>query len=327
MAFGRVIGGHAGQEGPNRRTFYVACPSYAASSSGIRCLYLLCHHLNRLGCRAYVTGSGAPAGLLAPRITEPLIAANRRLGLEDIVVYPEVIAGNPLKGRNVVRYLLNKPGRFNSVGADSTGAVVHYNRGIGMEGYDPADFFIHFSEEFRPDGVDSHHLALPVIDPNVYREQRPQPPRDGFILYAHRQRPDLAALPSWVSPQTIASMERPRTPAEMADLYRNHVALVIWERTAALGEAIQCGCPVVLVPGPTFQHEPIVRRYQGCGIVVGWDRQGLRHAGETVRLAAQLYWERFRRLDQHLHTFVALANDHFDRAAGIAGGRDFWRRF
>jgi hypothetical protein len=34
--------------------FYIFAPPYTYMSSGIRCLHLLCDHLNRLGYRAYL---------------------------------------------------------------------------------------------------------------------------------------------------------------------------------------------------------------------------------------------------------------------------------
>src|SRR5919109_3289182 len=88
------FGGKIGRAELRRRIFYIDCPNYSHLSSGIRSLYLLCDHLNRLGCQAYVTGTGCPENLSAPRIEFNAIEANRRNGLDDIVVYPEVVAGN-----------------------------------------------------------------------------------------------------------------------------------------------------------------------------------------------------------------------------------------
>ena len=224
--------------GHGQPVFYIACPTYTETSSGVRCLYLLCDHLNRLGYEAFVTGAGAPPSLLAPQIDARVIEANRRLGIDDIVVYPEVVVGNPLKGEKVVRYLLNKPGLFNSVSMNSMGSFLPLDHGVGMEGYGTSDFFVHFAEEFRPEGLSSLLLTLPLTDRNVFRERKTQVRRRSFLLYSHRHTPDLSTLPRWVSPYTIVSMAKPRSAAELAALYQESIALVLWERSAAGAEAI-----------------------------------------------------------------------------------------
>jgi O-antigen biosynthesis protein len=291
--------------------FYIACPTYTEFSSGVRCLYILCHHLNQLGYKAFVTGRGAPPHLNAPHIGQPLIALNRQSGVDDVVIYPEVIAGNPLGGRKIVRYLLNKPGFFNSFGASEHGSFVQFDHGLGMAGYGPDDFFMHFAEEFHPDGVDSFHLPLPLVDPGIFRRADPQPDRKGYVLYSNRHRVVPSELPAWVTPYTIASMSEPRSAAQMAALYQSHVALAIWERSAAGSEAVQCGCPVIVIPNSEFQPEPIMQRYRDNGFVVGWDQAGLQRAQQTVSIAARLYWHRFRKLDRKIHEFVWRVSEYF----------------
>ena len=295
----RSFGVGSRYRGPSDRVFYIQAPDYSPWSSGVRCLFLLCHHLNRLGYRAYVSAKVTAPGLSAPSIGLRKIEANRRRDVDDIVVYPEVVAGNPLVGRNVVRYLLNRPGLFT---------------GVGMEGFGPDDFFVHFAEEFRPEGFRSFALPLPVVDRSMYRETSPPRRREGFLLYSHRQKPDFSALPGWLSPHVLVTMKARRPPTELAELYRGARALVTWERTAAIGEAIQCGCPVIVAPN-SFPYQPIIDRYRGNGLAVGWDEHALDHAQRTIAIAKRSYWRRFRRLDTSIHMFVRLANEHFDARA------------
>ena len=276
--------------------FYVASPAYTEKSSGVRCLYLLCHHLNRLGYPAYITDRGAPRDLLTPLIGATFMEARRRAGVRDIVVYPEVQAGNPLGGKRVVRYLLNKPGWFT---------------GVGMEGYGPRDYFIHFADEFLPVGLKSQRLMLPLVDETIYGQPGPQHGRRGFLIYCHRRKLDLSQIPTWVSPYQIISMENPRSHRELAALYQNSLALIIGERTAASNEAILCGCPVIAIPGDSYDPSPTIRRFGGNGFVVGWDQAELRRAEDTVPLAIQAYYRLFRRLDFEIHQFVRLAIQHF----------------
>ncbi len=271
--------------------------AYSARHSGIRALFTLCHHLNRLGFRAFVTiGADAPAGINAPVVTARV--AKRLLASHNaICVYPEVISGNPLEARNVVRYLLNRPGFFT---------------GVGMEAFSPGDYFLHHAEEFLPPGLRrSRRLTMPTVDQTIFYRGAESSERRGFVLYSDRFTEIPSDLPDWMHPTTMASMSAFRSPSEMAALYRSHVALVTWERTAAIGEAIQCGCPVIVVPSASFDAAPIVERYQGNGIAIGLDQARLLRATELVDVAAQSYLRRFDGLDEEIRAFVADAVDYF----------------
>ena len=203
----------------------------------------------------------------------------------------------------MVRYSLNKPGRFT---------------GVGMEGFGPDEFFIHFAEEFRPNSRPSFELnstrrRSQRISARVFPAKAPQ-----ILLYSDRYQPQPESLPPWVSSYEIVSMKTPRSHADLAERYRTAEALIIWERTAAIGEAIQCGCPVIIAPHAPFQYQPIVKRYRGNGIAVGWGREELRRARSTVAAAKRTYWKRFQRLDANLHQFVKLANKHFDNRTSVS---------
>lgn len=84
--------------------FLVWAPQYSHRSSGKRALYRLCYHLNR---------AGYPAAMIAPR-TKPLppwkTPFHRGSVGDAIVVYPEVVSGNPLGATKVIRWVLNDPG-------------------------------------------------------------------------------------------------------------------------------------------------------------------------------------------------------------------------
>ena len=270
-------------------TFLIHTPNYSHMHSGIRCLFLLCHHLNRLGYRAFVTGSGAPAALLAPHADAAFIARRRQKARNDIMIYPEITAGNPHGFRRVVRYLLNKQ----------------------RTPFGPDDFVLHYADEFQTAGLPSRLLWIPLLDRAVFHPRNAPRERSGFLVYSVRHAPDLAMMPDWVQPHTLISKSQPRDPLALADLYRRSRALITWERTAAIGEAMFCGCPVILVPNPTLELEPIVRRTFGFGFRVGWDERGLGHAARTVPLATALYRMRASTLSRNVHRFVREVTEYF----------------
>jgi len=123
--------------------FIIAAPGYDDNAGGIVVLHQLCDRLNHLGHEAYLWPFFKPAldwtnpvktlylffryfrktikyGFKKnPKLITPTASYQ---DLEDaIIVYPEVIVGNPLRAQNVVRWLLHKPG-FNNGGKIDFGA-------------------------------------------------------------------------------------------------------------------------------------------------------------------------------------------------------------
>jgi len=279
-----------------RPTFIIWAPDYTHLSSGIRCLYLLCHHLNRLGHDAYISGRNAPPHLFTRFMDQEKVRQFRADGGEDIAVYPEILKENVFSSERIVRYLLNKPGLITRT---------------AMADYGKSDYFIHYADEFVPKGVRSRRLRIPTLDTTVYHGGAPAAERHGFLLYSSRVEPDPASIPDWVRPRTLVSYKTPRDPATMAALYRSSRALVTWERTAAVTEAIHCGCPVILVPHPTFDHDAVVRRNLGCGVAVGWDPGRLDRAARSLPISRAWYRLRSIRLARQVDRFARCAQHHF----------------
>ncbi len=270
--------------------FLIKSPDYTYLHSGVRCLFLLCHHLNRLGYEAYITGTGAPDAMRAPHADERLIRGLRRQGRDDIVIYPEITEGNPLEGRKVVRYLLQK-------------RIAKHSRG---------DYFIHFADEFQLEDVKSLGLRIPLLDRQVFNRGAATHERSGFLIYSVRHTPDLTTLPAWLKRPTLISRKEPRDPETLADLYRRSRALITWERTAAVGEALHCGCPVMLIPNPGFDHELIIKGTFMAGLVVGWDKPGLKRAERTIRFFPLIYRMQTRGVSRQIRRFVSEATAYFD---------------
>lgn len=103
--------------------FVIWSPEFNESSGGIIALHYLCHLINNLGRKSYIfrpelvyqslgyqgafnsVKSEAFSRIYAPvRTSFP--------SKNSIVIYPEIVEGNPLKGQNIVRWLLYKPGAF-----------------------------------------------------------------------------------------------------------------------------------------------------------------------------------------------------------------------
>lgn len=160
------------------RSFVLFSDSFDAQSGGAVVLHRLCDLLNRQGRRAFLWPKRRP--LFDPE--RPLRSAYRALKYGErqwrrpfqvfpgfvtplarppdlngaIVVYPEVIDGNPLRANHVVRWLLHKPGFH-------TGRV---NFGAG-------DRFFFFQEAFNDPALNpdaDNLLKTMFIRDDIYRQ-------------------------------------------------------------------------------------------------------------------------------------------------------------
>ncbi|HFD86551.1 MAG TPA: hypothetical protein ENJ35_02620, partial [Gammaproteobacteria bacterium] len=160
--------------------YYVIAPPYTEMSSGIRVLHYLCHVLNLNGQEAYVSTDVTNGQLRTPLLTEEVKVRHIQAGREPIVIYPEVVLGNPLGARHVVRYLLNRPGALG-----------------GAEVFEDNDFILQYRREYVPDDmtVDAA-LYLPHSDLSLFNTDGiDESRRAGSCFFINRYKGGLEDVP------------------------------------------------------------------------------------------------------------------------------------
>jgi hypothetical protein len=154
-----------------QKTILVAAPAYDGRFAGVRVLHELCNGLNAIGVTAYIVFYefqvdspprfffSASEALYAPehgQILRPHFEFGSDLAntliQESIVIYPEVIRGNPISATNVVRYVLkaeeaNKYPMFH----DENDFIMVYDRSF-MNDVDFV-FPIYFTDYFKPESL------------------------------------------------------------------------------------------------------------------------------------------------------------------------------
>jgi len=112
--------------GDRKLRYIVNAPSFDPDSGGTIFLHELAHTLNSLGEEAYVWPMAPifrqgvksrlwslisrPAFDTSPSLNTPLAHKRMFNAPDTVVVYPEIVPGNPMGAQNVVRWLLYKPG-------------------------------------------------------------------------------------------------------------------------------------------------------------------------------------------------------------------------
>lgn len=125
-----------GDSNINRKIDYVIyCPPYKNSSAGIRALFKLKDMLIERGHKCICTNS-----------VDRYEYSDIEIYDNTVVIYPEIISGNPLRAENVIRYILNHPAKL---GGDKT--------------YDSKEMLVAYGEQF---GVYSNGelLNIPVVE-------------------------------------------------------------------------------------------------------------------------------------------------------------------
>ena len=211
-----------------RATYLVWAPSWAHISSGVRALHLLCHALNEAGEKAYILPT-EPDFEVNPQLNTPLVSeistgllGSRSSGLDYVVVYPDIVRGNPLDLGKVVRYLLAPAGAYGGDASfPTTDKVYGYTRDIH-------------------DKV----LCVPTFDPGVFYPPTPEEQRVGAVFYSHKydriHKHPLLGI-------TDGAKRVEGTPGEVAGMLRKAEVCYVYERSEISVLARMCGCRVAPV--------------------------------------------------------------------------------
>lgn len=272
----------------DRPNYIVLAPAYDPDSGGGIFLHELVHALNCLGERALIWRADRPAPpkfsarvksllrkpslmwkrpqwsapfALNPDLNTP-IAEPTDLQSDSIVVYPEVVPGNPLGARNVVRWLLYKPGLLHpySFGSD--------------------EIFFRASEFCDlPDLTGgAPDLFLWKINPAYHNEGRTDRKGACFIV---RKGDSKARVPETEDAIQIDGMSH----ADIAEVFNQCEVFYSYDEATFYSQyAAICGCLSVVVPAlyssraEWVQNHPIGR----CGVAYGLN--DLDHARATMHL-------------------------------------------
>ncbi len=227
------------------RVFYIYAPPWVDWSAGTKVLHYLCDALNKIGEDCYLAIHGPQSkyedtrfGLDTPILNTELVEQHKREEKQIIVIYPEGIAGNPLGGSTVVRWLLNYPSLLGGLESFSKEENVWaYSRNIA-EGYSLLT------------GVKIPVLFIPAIELSEIDSVSNTPSTLGEyeILYAQKYRA-LGGKPELKSKHRIIEVTRfnsdSTTRAETLNLIKFAQKVHVFENTSIASEAALLGIPVI----------------------------------------------------------------------------------
>lgn len=267
--------------------YYIVAPDYTRTSSGIKVLHILCHALNERGYEAYVTANVRHPHLRTPPLTRDIILRHYATGRQPIAVYPETQDGNPLSLPVVARWLLNQPGNL-SKATDIA----------------PEDLLFAYAKWVLPEGTEAEELCISPLDDRIFhnRDNPHDQKRQGFCYYANK----FLSLGHSISPEieekgTRLCQDVTLTQEELAGILRRSALIYCYEHTALVGEAVACGCPVVLLSSDYWQ--PKTENIDLVGMSIDDD------SPETLqRLRAEIDLAETRRAARQASIWAAIDN-------------------
>jgi len=234
--------------------FLIQTPNYAHTSAGIRALYRLGHHLNAAGYRTAMVAMSEPlvtaSGWCTPIHSGPVE--------DSIVIYPEIVPGNPLQADRVVRWCLNNPGLLggDSFYADEEMVFVFNPTRLGLVSKA-------VSKPLGPRRV----LNVALIDPTcIYPDPNVEKTIDCCFTYKGAALRARSPLP--FESQLVHLEDVTPTMQALGDVLRRTRTLYSYDHASTvLKEAAICGCRVLVVHEDGRLLDP---ETCGCAYNVYW---------------------------------------------------------
>ena len=210
---------------------YIICAPKMSNSNGVRVLYRLSLLLKDMGYEAHV---------LSPKQSELLndsynkhsysyinytdITENMRQN--DIIIYPEVVKGNPLGFKNVVRWVLYYPGIIG-----------------GEKEYKKSECVWAFLPKFYDTG---NILSIPTIDTSLFYSD-PNIQRNKNAYFVHKGGEwECEGLD--FNNMIRITINYPQKRELLADILRHTKVLYSFDNCSILlDEAVMCGCKVYVI--------------------------------------------------------------------------------
>ncbi|MDP9521003.1 hypothetical protein [Pseudomonas putida] len=287
--------------------YYIYAPDYRRSSAGIRVMHMLCDALQRSGQEAYITTHILNPDLVTPPLSDEIVALHRSQGLEPVVVYPEIVDGNPLNGSTVVRYLLNQPGFIEGRGA-----------------YGEEDILFSYTKALlQPGMAEDHVLYLPGPDLSVFC-----PPKDpakrvaGKVCYYQGRRGQALIDPAFLPPDAVEITSRyPDSWEALADLFQQCEFFYCGEASALAGEAALCGCVGVIQPSEWTPLKIALHENKSHGVAWGSDPEEIERARQTLPLLRESLLQHQRNFWPALDHFIEVTQSAANVRASQSGRR------
>lgn len=250
------------------KKFIIFAAAYNEKSGGAIVSHRLCHLLNEAGRDAYLLPlfySHEATILTLPEVTARIQMETQNLlrssfplnphfntkvyrdnlhalanNDDYIVIYPEIISGNPLRAKNVVRWFLHNPGYH-------TGHVA----------YSPGELYFRHSLMAKEFHMTGSHMSQQILEilycpTEIYNMDNVAEVRSGsaYMFREGRERPIVHDM------ENSLCLTRDYSHAQIAEVFKRVKTFISYDnRTMFTDLAVLCGCESVVVPEEGVSEE------------------------------------------------------------------------
>ncbi len=303
----------------NRPNYIVTAPAYNQNNGGGIFLHELVHTLNSFGERAFLWPLPPLRRPLRHRIShfrrDPIgyfkkppyavhpdldtpVAQKSDFKPNSIVVYPEIVLGNPFGARNVVRWLLYKPG------------LLHPYKFGAKDMFFRADVMSDLSELTggAPD------LFLWKVNPAYSNQNRADRKGACYIVRKGKEKPRIRETEDAIQVDGLSH-------EEMAEIFNRCEVFYSYDEATFYSQyAALCGCLSVIIPGLYASRQEWAEQHElgKYGIAYGLD--DIEHALATRQLVQGLLQQKEADGPETVKNFIALTQDQFGVSKAPANG-------
>ncbi len=268
------------------RPYVIVAPDYAHVCAGIKCLHRLCHLLNERGISAYITGRGTGAeGYTNIKYLSGLSSEQlRHIQRDGIVVYPDVVAGNPLKFDTVARWWLavNQPTPQHEI-------CFSYAPNHDIHAQATYNLFIMYIEDyFRLPDVENRHQTCFRVHKGAALPRIPETNPPCVEIASGHSRQDLAHL------------------LQTSSIFYSYDDL----STISI-EARLCGCPVKIIGYTCLDAEHLKNNpFTTKGVAIPGEPVDIEKLKGEIPLFKEAYDAMQERSAKELDAFIDITQNH-----------------
>lgn len=273
--------------------YIIQASDYYNGSAGIRNYHRLCRDLNNLGYKCYIIADVVNPEWNTPKYSD-LNPRQRRILFSGPVniIYSEVVRGNPLNGKRIIRYLQQYPG---FLGGDTI--------------FDKSVIVFSYSKDFMiPGQPEENILAGSIIELELFNLEGIGE-RDYETYYFGKMDWNNNIKRGIRESANVKIIKRlptiPSTRKGVADLLKNSKILYCYDDlTVMIEEARLCGCPVVVYSN-RFQREYYKNNPGGDGgIALDNTPEEIKYAKSTLNNFIENYKKIYEKYPEQLKHFV-----------------------
>lgn len=245
--------------------FVIWSPEYTEGIGGVIALHLLAKNLAEEGYPVVIstrTTMRNSKALTIDRIDELTLNPD-----ETVVIYPEIVIGNPFNAKHVVRWLLNTPGKCGGDGVYGKHDLV----------YKYWDYF-----EAPDESAVKGHLRMISGKLDIFHDKGMQRSGECFLV-----KKGLGKVLDKHAPDSI-NIDRFISDEYLADLFNRSERFISYDSMSYHSiQAALCGCVSVIIPDDGVTKEEFMKKVPLTRYGVAYGMDDIDHAVRTIHLLRQ----------------------------------------